>query len=61
MLKVPWEGACSRNESLGKAGANVPVTASLSDTGKAMGAGWFSSITVTGTFIDNEIQGGNSS
>jgi len=45
----------------GMAAANVPVTASLSDNGKAMGAGWFSSITVTGTFIDNEIQGDNSS
>ena len=25
MLKVPWEGACSRNESLGKAEVNVQV------------------------------------
>jgi hypothetical protein len=29
MLKVPWEGACSRNESLGYAQANVPATALL--------------------------------
>lgn len=61
MLKALLAGAYSKSEFLGMAAANVPVTASLSDTGKAMGAGWFSSITVTGTFIDNEIQGDNSS
>jgi len=61
MLKALLVGAYSKSEFLGIAAANVPVTASLSDTGKAMRAGWFSSITVTGTFIDNEIQGDNSS
>jgi len=38
MLKALLAGAYSKSEFLGIAAANVPVTASLSDTGKAMGA-----------------------
>ena len=43
-MKVPWAGACLRSEFLGKVGASVQVSALLSDTGKAMGVGWFFSM-----------------